>query len=495
MAGHRIPVNRNASCPCGSGAKFKKCCLGKIDWERLLANPTRQYAERLSVRGKNIAFLNSLAGILQMDRFDNKTDMAQFKQAFSPRAVREVYETFLDIWPSRVDLERVLAAESNHTTGLYTGNYDPHSVLTSVTRHCLYADKIILVDPFPFPRIFRDEYSPLVFPERYRAATIQWSILWMNLAPWIDAGLVCFVRTPGDFDSSLVLDLAEVTKQRVDKHPELEVLARQDMERSPATSVLRETMKLSIPDDQIRDELRSRQPTITDEELDACIKLVRQWRRDHPLFIDPMPDKSGRMIEMVHSSTGTNYEMAKLMARSSRSYLVTDLAMRWREMAIDREETPDADGAGWSPFAKAFQELRFKYLNDVPLDVALKLRNDGRLEALRGFLRRVWRSSMTADPYGRESVENLTAELTQRVNEAEADWKAMQGELLQWAGTSFTTSIAASVIASGKADWMAAAGATAISGAATLARASGKRTEFYLKQPAGFFMDLKRRSQ
>lgn len=26
---HRTKVGRNATCPCGSGLKFKKCCIGK----------------------------------------------------------------------------------------------------------------------------------------------------------------------------------------------------------------------------------------------------------------------------------------------------------------------------------------------------------------------------------------------------------------------------------------------------------------------------------
>jgi uncharacterized protein YecA (UPF0149 family) len=26
----RVKVGRNESCPCGSGKKYKKCCLGKI---------------------------------------------------------------------------------------------------------------------------------------------------------------------------------------------------------------------------------------------------------------------------------------------------------------------------------------------------------------------------------------------------------------------------------------------------------------------------------
>lgn len=26
----RVKISRNAPCPCGSGKKFKKCCIGKV---------------------------------------------------------------------------------------------------------------------------------------------------------------------------------------------------------------------------------------------------------------------------------------------------------------------------------------------------------------------------------------------------------------------------------------------------------------------------------
>jgi uncharacterized protein YecA (UPF0149 family) len=31
---HRAKVGRNANCPCGSGRKFKKCCIGKAHFNR-----------------------------------------------------------------------------------------------------------------------------------------------------------------------------------------------------------------------------------------------------------------------------------------------------------------------------------------------------------------------------------------------------------------------------------------------------------------------------
>jgi SEC-C motif len=53
-------------CPCLSGKKFKHCCQGKIDWERLIqgrADP-QPY---VSARGRNLQFAAAIADALELD--------------------------------------------------------------------------------------------------------------------------------------------------------------------------------------------------------------------------------------------------------------------------------------------------------------------------------------------------------------------------------------------------------------------------------------------
>ena len=48
-----MKVGRNDPCPCGSGIKYKKCCLGKdIQANR---EPGSQYAQRYKIRLKEEA--------------------------------------------------------------------------------------------------------------------------------------------------------------------------------------------------------------------------------------------------------------------------------------------------------------------------------------------------------------------------------------------------------------------------------------------------------
>ena len=66
-------ISRNAACPCGSGLKFKRCCLDKVDWEQIIkkGQDPRPY---LSVRGRNLAFINKMADLFLFDALYNRDE-------------------------------------------------------------------------------------------------------------------------------------------------------------------------------------------------------------------------------------------------------------------------------------------------------------------------------------------------------------------------------------------------------------------------------------
>ncbi len=80
----------------------------------------------------------------------------------------------------------------------------------------------MLVDPFLHPYRVRAEYNPVLHPEEHRSNAIKYAFLWLSLAPWILAGLVCFIGMPGDFDSGIMHDVLEIQDARIKAHPELE---------------------------------------------------------------------------------------------------------------------------------------------------------------------------------------------------------------------------------------------------------------------------------
>lgn len=198
----RFKIGRNAACPCGSDQKYKHCCLGKKDWCEIISQGRSEQVRHLTARGKNLVFLGELASALKFDSLEPKS-RADIKRAFTPSAVQQIYETVANLWPDKQDLERTLAQEKSKTTGLYVGTYEPEVIFRGVTRHCIYSDTILLVNPFLHPLRLRPEYNPLVHPEEHRVSAIIAANIWFSLAPWIEAGIVKFIRVSAELQERI----------------------------------------------------------------------------------------------------------------------------------------------------------------------------------------------------------------------------------------------------------------------------------------------------
>ncbi|MGD0206269.1 MAG: SEC-C metal-binding domain-containing protein [Verrucomicrobiota bacterium] len=488
----RFKVGRNAACPCGSGQKYKYCCDGKKDWSEIISLGRSEQVRHLTTRGKNLVFLGELAAALKFDSLEPKS-RADIKKAFTPSAVQQIYGTVADLWPDKQDLERTLAGEKNKTTGLYVGTYEPEVIFRGVTRHCIYSDTILLVDPFLHPLRLRPEYNPLVHPEEHRVSAIIAANIWFSLAPWIEAGIVKFIRVPGDFDANLMHESYETQDARLKKHPEIQqLLDKQADEYAKKEKDFRWYYILSFPDEKLVADFKSFWPEATKEEIALFLKMIQQRRDDHPYYVEPhFLDGGKRASEFIARTTGANYEMAKHTALLTGSHLITDIPSRWKELELDRTES-SIDAKNWSPFAKAFQELEFKFLQNVPLNAALKLRKENRLEDMRGFMRKVWKSCGLDAPFSEEKSANLSAELQERIRDAESEWRKIDSELIRWFGG--LGALATPFIAAGGATWIPAAVSTVVGGTAALAHSQHQRTTFERKYPAGFFLDLKKKS-
>jgi hypothetical protein len=481
-------VGRNDPCPCGSGRKFKRCCISARQRDRPKGECNSD-ERSLSLKEKNLAFVEEIAAVLQLDSTTPPRDWAEIKRACDAKAVRRIYEALAALWPSHADLVRVLQENRTSTSGLYVGNYDRESIFRGVTRHCLYADSILLIDPFPDPRAVKPEFSGIERPDRLRPATLKFVATWLGLVPWIESDLVSFVRSPGDFDPSLEYACWATERERF-RRPELVSLLKETVAELADERVeeLREYNLLASSDIQLVESFRETFPDASEIDAQNFIREIHRRREAHPYFT---PIVSGEGQFFIDSS-GTNYEMAKVIAGLSGCHLITDLAPRWREMELDREGL-DPHQLAWAPFAKAFQNLEFRFLDAVPLKAALDLRKERRLESFRAFLRRAWSSSTTSDLMSDENARRLADELEHQVSSAKAEWSKIDQELLKWVGLHAASALMAapSFIARGSAAWL---GASVVLGATTaLANAWAKRRAFRDQFPAGFFLRLPRR--
>lgn len=487
-------LKRNQPCPCGSAKKYKRCCWGKVDWPEVIATrDTVNIAKHLSIRGKNMVFLEHLAAALQLDR-KRMPSLSQFKRAFTPRAVRDIFASVGAVWHDGENLEQALRQEREVTSGLYVGMYEPQRILRGITRHSLYTERILLVDPFMHPMFVRDQFSPLLHPEQHRSTALRWARLWLKMAPWIYADLVHFIRTPGDFDKRLDVEADRITRERYQRHPVLKKHVANELESDPEMlESYKRQILLRMPDEYFRQRIREQGLTLSEDEVERVVRAIRADAENDPFVLEPV---EGKGQELLQASSGASYEMAKWTSGLSGSHLITDIASRWAEIKVDRREA-EIDDDVWTPFAKAFGGVDFTFLNSVPLDAALTLRKRGHLHDLRTCLGKAWRACRDEDDFADGNVRHLTAELEDQMRMADAEWTDIKASLTQVIGTELSAAaLGGAGVLTGEAQWVAGgliAGGTVAAGITGTMVQRLRRAAHMKRHPASFFLGLARR--
>jgi SEC-C motif len=480
-------IGRNDPCPCGSGLKYKKCCLDKQQWEKIFRQPLSYQLRHLSLRGKNLFFVSEILAALQIDTWTSDIDFASIKKAFTPTVVKKIHESLLQTWPDLEDYERCHLEDRKNISGLYIGSYHPEAVFQAVTRHALYSEKIYLVDPFLHPQRIREEFNPLVHPEEHRSNTIKFAFLWLSLLPWIEAGIVSFIRPPIDFVPGLGQEVNQLNRKHFDS-PELKAVKEKEINEEvsrsgPTDKGISEYFCLSHSDEWFLAEYERRPPP---KDLfptaEAFLRYIQLRRDAHPYFVQKLPEQTS---EFIYETSGANYELAKRICLISGSHIITSYKTWWKQIELDRKNA-NIDPTGWTPFAKALQNSDLKVLNNISLDAALNLRKENRLESLRLFFHRVWKSCRDSEEFSEANTKHLTAELDANIQEAKAEWDKIDHELVKWFGAS-----GAALLSTGVVGFVPAALGSITTGATGLILAQMKRASFKEQFPAGFFLKLK----
>ena len=480
--------SRNDRCPCGTGKKYKRCCLGSVDWDSIERGRGDRY-KHLSIRGRNLAFRDLICELLLLDSHRQLRSLRDYKKAFTAENVRKLNEGITRIWPPDLDIQAALRSTRDGVSGLYVGDYSKDQLLRGIVRHSAYASKLLVCDPFVYPLSIREEYSPIHNPDQHRSQTLRNANVWLHLMPWIEAGLVEVIRTPCDFDHRLKWDSMKEQEAKFDSSAELkeaaEVTVKEMMQRHAAAWKFRDLV-LTAPDVALLDHLQRFAGNDSKISKEHLLAYVHQRRAADADFLEPIGPDTGGQLHTV--SSGASYNIACMISELTGSYLVTDLHVKWREIELDRRGRAE-DVDAWSPFAKAMQDASLKYLDDVSLEDALALRKEGRLEDLRVFLRKVWTQACDVKSYSSINGQLFAEELQSEIRKAEDEWKQIDRDLLKNAGTAGAgLVVSAPMIGTGQGVFLAAA--AAIAGISALAASTWQRQGFPTKYPAAFFLRL-----
>ena len=284
----------------------------------------------LTVYAKNLAFIEKISDTFYLDTDRRPRPLQEFKKAFTAKAVRDIHEEIIRLWPKTMDITKTLASTAADVSGLYIGDYTRDKLVQSIVRHSLYAGKLLIADPFIYPHSVTDEFNPILNPEQYRTQTLRNVNLWLTLAPWIKAGLVEIIRTPAEFDHKLQWDSMKEQEKKFANSSELQAAQKITVDELKGRHIEKwkyRDLVMSLPDDALIDRLEKlADPSkgITKEDL---LAHVHRQRDSDPDFLEVAP-KNYKDAQLSMLTTGPMYNIARLTASLTGSYLVTDLTSK-----------------------------------------------------------------------------------------------------------------------------------------------------------------------
>ena len=416
---------RNDACPCGSGKKYKRCCIDREIEIVEATSPPPRFVNRVSdLKRATLAFIDDCSRTLSI------TSNAAGTSGYLPRAipgeaVREIYQRLPSYFPhgsAHASLLNDLAIRPSR--GVYFGPTTPQTVLTHLTRHSLYSEHIIVPNPFCDLSMYQPDVSPLQKPESWRQVTVNQTMYLLVLRPWIEADIVTCLPPlkwfdPVFFDQKLV-PLARARFDGMSAEEERELMSEQTLE-----------MLRGMPPEQgmyvAREMVGIDDPTLLQALQDLLTDPIANPPSSYAFALPEHGEST-----MMKQGSGEIYESAALIAQGIGGNVL--IADRFAERCFRRDRQRNGDPI--SEISLGLSRHPFSFLNAVSLDFALGIRKDGRLESLRKFLVRVWESCANPD---NPATDDFNIELTDQYQRYKSEWKDIDYKLAQRLGIATLT--------------------------------------------------------
>lgn len=481
-----IKVGRNDPCSCGSGKKFKKCHGNSIT-EAI--SSSFYEVPKLSIKERNMILLGAIYEIFGTNR---GVTWEQVKRTISAKQVRDLYEVIAKLWPPNTNLDSLLPKD-NKLRALYLGEVEPQFIGPNIFRFGLYADELIVIDPFLDPYGTVGGLNPIMDSEFFKADTLKLIYFVNTVAPWIQAGLLSIIPNPIQFKPDLYIKFVEMAKERIgDKEIPPEML--EEFWEVKKESLVR--MYAELPPEVLKNELKSNDPNITDEEVNEILEGLKVIQQQDPLALEQTT--TGTKGQVQSTRGGANLENALYISQLTGAFPYTNLSFRWKELLSVANELPN-DAQTWTPLTRAFQDLDFKFLSNFDSKFACEMRNDGRLESFRTFLRKVWRTVGGQPDINKidSLARDFSDELKDEYHKAEVEWSRIERDLILWLGTSLgSAATGLGGILTGNLMVGLPALGFCIAGVSKLFSSRiEKKKEFPKKVPMSVFIDLSKRGK
>lgn len=336
---------RNDKCGCGSGKKYKKCCVNT-------PKDKRTSWSVFSIRERNLALCNAIRDILGIDNGKTWDDV---RREISDSQISEIYNFYVLLWPVDTEIYSLLPRPDKKFRALYSGLIDIKSIVRDVLNIATHFDEFLIQHPFIYSKYAKPEISPVENPSSYRYQAIKDFYFMLVLEPFIASGVVNVFPDLSIFDRSLCneyLKMADLRKDQVKSQKEKELFTRMRDEdffnisyKMPITT--RSTFLLGLF------------PHLNEERLlDLYIYLDKKSKID-PLV--PLHDVTlGSKSQYIGFAILPNYEMSLFTAQVTGSAIFTDSESRWMEFQSAQHRSNGIAHYPWKSICES--------INKMPLD-------------------------------------------------------------------------------------------------------------------------------
>ncbi len=407
-------VGNNDPCPCGSGKKYKKCC-------RDIPLSGRSQSTEYSIRERNLMFFNAITKILGMN---NGMTWDDVRKELTDEQVKRIHGVFEALWPKDSNIVDLLPRPNQKILrALFTGLIDPRTIYENATNFCLYFDEIFIVNPFTNPSYIAPEYNPINSPSQYKQETLKNVFLFLQLIPFIKAGIVNLIPdlcSTNPFLRKQIMSMAQARQNGESHKPAMseveDELFRDDFKRSI----------LSMPEEYLRKTILDSSPNLTSDQMESTIQYMKEQRKNDPLsLLQPIiPGENGAQLQIMHLSP--NYEMALFLAQITGSIIFTDSPARWEEITKAPELNIQMADSAWAPLTKGLCEMELRFSNDHNLNLAYRL--NGTISSLRSALRNINGHVQTEQDSSNKSflATRLSEELRNAIIKSDGEWSSLK---------------------------------------------------------------------
>lgn len=366
------------ACGCGSGKAFKNCCKTRpVD--------LRPSWNEMSIRERNQALYRGILDILGLN--DNR-DWAAARQAITDEKIRKVYILYQALWPLETDLLKLLPKPDGRPRAIYTGSIHPELITEFAQGASLYFGELLVEHPFTHPTGIAKEYSPVENPKAYHLEFIYSVVLFLNIMPLVDLGLVNLIPDPGNFDFHLREQTMRMAQARY-AGAELNPKDEPRLERTFFSDFRRQVM--GMPREYLERHLKRDFPETDADGVEEMFRGIEVLRRTDPLapLVEDIFGGGSRGGQLRIMKMAPNFEMAMYLAQATGAAIVTDSPMRWKELCLALRPRGTPMVANLSALASAIQSQTFLFPEDS-IDIA-ELAFNGILSAYPSLMAEVSR--------------------------------------------------------------------------------------------------------